>query len=151
MDFVKKTQLEITDWKLNPPFGEHHSSIFRNIESILSVRPLQITNVVGGAPTYGEEIEEGRYPVKISVDIELEIVINEPDYRFNSFKPKARAIVKPDMLDGKSPVSFEKETYKWKYIEVNKKITRGFTVFATLDAEKEKKGIFDDLQIEKVL
>ena len=150
IDFVRKTQLEITDWKLNPPLGEQPDHIFGTVESILSVRPVRITDVIGGAPTYGEEIAEDRYPIRISVEIELELVINEPGFGLNALEPRARVIVQPDMLDNKSPVSLEKKTYNWKPREIVKTIRRGFTVFATLDAKKEKNGVFDDLRIEKV-
>ena len=151
IDFVRKTQLEITDWKINPPFGEQRDQIFGTIESILAVRPLRITEVIGGAPTYGEEVAENRYPVKISVEIELEIVVIEPGFGLlNALEPKARVTVQPDMLDNKSPVSLEKRTYDWKPREIVKTIRRDFTVFATLDAKKEEDGVFEDLRIEKV-
>jgi hypothetical protein len=150
IDFVRKTQLEITDWKINPPFGEHRDHVYGTIESILAVRPLRVTEVIGGAPTYGEEVPEDRYPVNISVETELEIVVIEPGLELNFLEPKARVIVQPDMLDNNSPVSLEKKTYDWKPREITKTIKRDFTVFATLDAEKEKKGGFEDLRIEKV-
>jgi hypothetical protein len=150
IDFVRKSQLEITDWKLNPPFGEQRDLIYGSIESILSVRPIRITDVIGGAPTYGEEIPEDRYPVRISVEIELEIVVREPGFALNVLGPQTRVIVQPDTLDSKSPVSLEKIAYDWKSREIVKTVTRSFTVFATLDAEKEKNGVFDNLTIEKV-
>jgi hypothetical protein len=150
IDFVRKTQLEITDWKINPPFGEHSDHVYGTIESILAVRPLRVTEVIGGAPTYGEEVPGDRYPVNISIETELEIVVMEPGLGINFLEPKARVFVQPDMLDNKSPVSLEKKTYDWKPREITKTIKRDFTVFATLDAEKEKKGGFEDLRIEKV-
>lgn len=149
-DFIGKTQLEITEWKLNPPLGDQLDSMFDTIESILSVRPLRITDVIGGAPTYGEEITEDRYPVRISVEIELDITVTESGFERNFLESQARAIVQPDILDGTSPVSFEKKTYRWNPREVVKTIKRIFTVFATLDAQKEKDEIFDDLRIQRV-
>ena len=152
IDFVRKANLEITDWKINPPYGEKHDHLFGSIESILAVRPLRITEVIGGAPTYGEELAEDRYPVKISVEIELEIVVNELGFGLGlqALVPQARVIVQPDMLDNKSPVSLKKKTYDWKPREIVKTIKRDFTVFATLDSKKEEKGVFEDLRIEKV-
>lgn len=151
IDFVKKSQLEITDWKLNPPFGKEHDPLFGTIESIISVKPIGISDVIGGAPIYGEEIPEDRYPVKISVEIELELVVSVFGFGFGfGLLPNAKAIVKPDLLDNKSPVALEKREAEWTPQEKNKTIRRNFTVFATINAEKEKKGIYDDLRIEKV-
>jgi len=151
LDFIKKTQLEITDWKLNPPLADPLYHVFGTIESILSVRPVRITDVIGGAPAYGEETAEDRYPVKISVEMELEIVVTEPvGFRRELFEPQARAIVQPDRLDSTSPVILDRKVYNWKSEETVKTIKRIFTVFATLDAQKEKQDVFDDLKIVKV-
>ena len=150
IDFVRKSHLEITDWKLDPPFGEKRDPLFGTIESILSVRPIGISDVIGGAPIYGEEIAEDRYPVKISVEIELELVVNEPGFGINFLEPRAKAIVQPDMLDNKSPVSLEKKAYNWEPREIVKTVKTDFTVLATIDAEKEKNGTYGDLRIEKV-
>lgn len=151
LDFIRKTPLEITDWTLNPPSAELYDHIIGTIESILSVRPVRITDVIGGGPTYGEETAKDRYPVRISVEIELEIVVNEPGFGLlGLLGPQARAIVQPDMLDSTSPVTLEKKTYNWKPREIVKTIRRALTVFATLDAQKEKHAVFDDLRIEKV-
>lgn len=151
IDFVKKTQLEITDWKLEPPSGELRDSIYGNIKSILSVRPMRITDVIGGAPTYGEEVEENRYPLKITVEIELEIVVIAPGFGLlNALGPKYSVTVQPDMIDNMSPVNIEKKTYDWNPREIVKTVKRDFTIFATIDAEKEKNGVFEDLRIVKV-
>ena len=150
LDFIRKTPLEITDWMIDPPSAELHDRIIGTIESILSVRPVRITDVIGGAPTYGEETAKDRYPVRISVEIELEIVVTEPGSLLGFLGPQAHAIVQPNILDSASPVSLEKKASNWKHREVVKTITRAFTVYATLDAQKEKDGVFDDLRIEKV-
>jgi hypothetical protein len=150
LDFIKKTPLEITDWTINPPSGELNDRIIGTIESILSVRPVRITDVIGGAPTYGEETAKDRYPVRISVEIELEIVVTEPGSLLGLLGPQARAIVQPNIIDSASPVSLEKKTYEWKPREIVKTIRRLLTVLATLDAQKEKDDVFDDLRIEKV-
>lgn len=151
LDFIRRTELEITDWMLNPLSTDLLDRIFfGTIESILSVRPVQITDVIGGAPTYGEETAKDRYPVRISVEIELEIVVTEEPGGLLGLAEPARAIVQPDMLDSTSPVSLEKKTYNWKPRKLVKTIRRVITVFATLDAQKEKDDVFDDLRIEKV-
>ena len=150
LDFIRKTPLEITDWMINPPSAELHDRIVGTIESILSVRPVRITDVIGGAPTYGEETAKDRYPVRISVEIDLEIVVTEPGSWLGLLGPQARAIVQPDILDSASPVSLEKKTYDWKPRSIVKTIKRLLTVLATLDAQKEKNDVFDDLRIEKV-
>jgi hypothetical protein len=150
LDFIRKTPLEITDWMINPPSAELHDRIVGTIESILSVRPVRITDVIGGAPTYGEETAKDRYPMRISVEIELEIVVTEPGSWLGLLGPQARAIVQPDILDSASPVSLEKKTYDWKPRSIVKTIKRLLTVLATLDAQKEKNDVFDDLRIEKV-
>lgn len=150
LDFIRKTPVEITDWTINPPSAELYDRVIGSIESILSVTPVRITDVIGGAPTYGEETAKDRYPVRISVEIELEIVVNEPGIGLGLLAPQARAIIQPDILDGTSPVTLEKKTYDWKPREIVKTIRRLLTVFATLDAKKEKEDVFDDLRIEKV-
>lgn len=149
LDFIRKTPVEITDWTINPPSAELYDRIIGTIESILSVTPLKITDVIGGAPTYGEQPPKDRYPIRISVEIEMEIVVQEPVFGLGLLGPQARAIVQPDAL-GASPVTFEKRSYDWKTREVARTIRRSLTVFATLDAQKEKNDIFDDLRIEKV-
>ena len=150
LDFIRKTPLEITDWTINPPSAEVYDRVIGTVESILSVKPVKISDIIGGAPTYGEETAKDRYPVRISVEIELEIVVNEPIIGLGFLGPQALAIVQPDVLDSTSPVTLEKKTYDWKHREIVKTIRRLLTVFATLDAQKEKDDIFDDLRIEKV-
>jgi hypothetical protein len=154
LDFIRKTSLEITDLTINPPSDTIYDGVFGTIESILSVIPIKIIDVVGGAPTYGEEAAKDRYPIRISVEIELEIVVTEPGgFRggLMGLQPRTRAIVRPDTLDSASPVMMEKKAYDWKPRKINKTIRRVLTVFATLDAEKEKNNVLDDLRIEKVL
>jgi hypothetical protein len=153
LEFVKKTPLEITDWMLNPPSAVLYDSLSGTVESILSVRPVKVTDVIGGAPTYGEETAEDRYPVRISVEIELDVVVNE--YGLGSLGlgvfGQTRAIVQPNKVDSASPVTLEKKTYDWKYRELTKTITRALTVLATLDAQKEKDDVFDGLRIERIV
>ncbi|MDO9350958.1 MAG: hypothetical protein Q7U55_06945, partial [Deltaproteobacteria bacterium] len=147
LDFVKKTPLKITDWMLEGLFTKEEDRIYGRIERILSIRPTKITNVVGGAPTYGEETPPDRYPVQIFVEIELDIVVNQ--YGFG-FLVQPRAIVQPDMIDKNSPVTLEKSA-NWQPQEITNTIKRSVTVHATLDAEKEKQNIFDNFRIEKIV
>jgi len=150
LDYIRKTPVEITDWTINPPSAELYDRIIGTVESILSVRPVEITNVIGGTPTYGEETAKDRYPIRISVEIELEIVVTEPGFGLGLLGPQARAVVQPDLLDSTSPVTLEKKTYNWKPREIVKTVTRALTVIATIDAQKEKDDIFYDLRFEKV-
>jgi hypothetical protein len=146
LDQVRKTPLKITDWVLNNPFMKDEDKIHGSIEKILSVRPNEIVQVVGGAPIYGVEIPPDRYPVQIFVELELDIVVSEYGFGFLS---QTRAIVQPDMIDDSSPIKLDK-TFNWKPQEFTKTIKRSITVYATLDAEKEKNNIFDDFRIEKI-
>lgn len=150
LDFVRKSPLEITDWTINPPSAELYDRVIGTIESILSVTPLKITDVIGGAPTYGEQPAKDRYPIRISVEIEMEIVVQEPGFGLGLLGHQVKAVVQPNALDGTSPVSLEKRSYDWRTREVVKTIRRLLTVLATLDAQKEKDDVFDDLRIEKV-
>jgi hypothetical protein len=147
LDLVKKTPLKITDWMLDGHFTKEEDRIYGSIERILSVRPTKIANVVGGAPTYGEETPQDRYPVQIFVEIELDIVVSQ--YNFGLFM-QTRAIVEPGMIDKNSPVTLEKKT-NLQPQEITKTIKRSIAVYATLDGEKEKQDIFDDLRIEKII
>ena len=148
LDFLKKTPMEITDWMLNPPLAEPEDRIYGTIEGILSVRPVRVTDVIGDAPTYGEKPAINRYPVRISVEIELNIVVRE--YGGFGLLGQTRAIVQPNMLDSTSPVPLEK-TFDWKPREITRTIRRSVTVLATLDSEKEKMDNLDDFRIEKIL
>jgi len=150
LNFIKKTPLEITDLTINPPSSTPYDGVFGTVESILSVKPIKIIDVIGGAPTYGEETAKDRYPIRISVEIELEIIVTEPGFGGGLLGPQARAIVQPDTLNNTSPVTLEKKVYDWNPREINKTIRRALTVFATLDAQKEKNDFFDDLRLEKV-
>lgn len=149
LEFVRKTPLEITDWMLNPFFmPKDEERISGTVESILSVRPTKITNVIGGAPKYGEELRQDRYPVLISVELELDIVVREYGFGFGLFG-QTRAIIQPDMVDTSSPVPLA--ATDWKPREITKTIRRSIMVLASLEAEKEKKGILDDFRIEKIV
>ena len=150
LDFVGKTPFKITDWMLFvPSFGEPTDQINGTIEAILSVRPVRIIDVIGGAPIYGEKTAQNRYPIQIFVEIELDIVVNEYDFGLGGFG-QARAILQPNLVDSTSPVTLDR-TFAWKPRETNKTIKRSLTVLATLDAEKEKDDVFDDFRIEKIV
>jgi hypothetical protein len=149
LDFVRGTPVEITDWMLNPPFAEPQDRLFGTIESILSVRPLDVVDVIGGSPTYGQQTAEDRYPVRVSVEIELDVVVSEYGMGLGVFG-QTRAVVQPDMLDQKSPVVLER-TFDLKPREFSRTIKRKLSILATLDAEKEKSGILDGFRIEKIL
>jgi hypothetical protein len=153
LEFVRKAPLKITDWMLNPPFAAKiEDSIEGTIESILSIKPTRITDVIGGAPTYDKEFSQDRYPLLISVELELEIVVNDHGFGcgFGVFG-KTRAIVQADRLDSGSPVSLETMDFDWKGRERTKTIKRNVGVLATLDAEKEKRGKLEDLRIERIV
>jgi hypothetical protein len=150
LEFVRTTPFEITDWMLNSPFTAEEDRIFGTIESILSVRPTKITDVIGGVPIYGEELEQGRYPVRISVELELEIVVSEHGLGF-ALLGQTRAIIQPDMVHDNSPVHLERKAIDWRPREITKTIRIRLTVLASLDAEKEKSGILGDFRIEKIV
>lgn len=151
LDLVKRTPLKITDWMLNAPFaGEGEDRIEGTIESILSIKPTRIIDVIGGAPTYGEEPSQERYPVRISVELELDIIVREYGFGLGVFG-KTRALVVPDILDSASPVSLKTTAYDWKGRETTRTIKRNLTVLATLDAEKKKRGILEDFRIEGIV
>lgn len=148
LDFVKRTPLKITDWMLNNPFSKEEDRVYGSLKSILSVRPTRVTDVIGGAPIYGEKAAQNRYPVRIFVEIELDIIITEVDIGIWP-QTRTRAIVQPNMIDENTPVPVE-TGINWKPQEVTKTIRRNCTVLASLDAAKEKNGILDDFRIESV-
>ena len=128
-------------------FTKEEDRIYGTIERILSIRPTRITKVIGGAPTYGEETPKDRYPIQIFVEIEIDIVVRQ--YGFGLLI-QPRAVVQPDMINKDSPVPLEKGT-KYEPQEITKTIKRSITVRATIDAEKEKQGVFEDFRIEKII
>lgn len=146
LDQVRKTPLEITDWLLNSPFMKDEDKIHGSIEKILSIKPNRIVEVVGGSPIYGVEIPSDRYPVQIFVELELDIVIS--DYGFGSLLT-TRAVVQPDVMDGSSPIKLNR-TFNLEPREFTQTIKRSIPVYATIDAGKEEKDIFDDFRIEKI-
>ena len=146
LEYVNKSPIKITDWMLEGPFTKEENRIYGTIERILSIRPTRITKVIGGAPTYGEETPKDRYPIQIFVEIEIDIVVRQ--YGFGLLI-QPRAVVQPDMINKDSPVPLEKGT-KYEPQEITKTIKRSITVHASIDAIKEKEGIFDDFKIEKL-
>jgi hypothetical protein len=149
LDFIRSTPLEITDWMLINPFINEEDRIEGTIKSIFSIRPTKITDVIGGSPVSGEEIAPNRYPVNISVEIELDIVFSKY-YDYIKDLVQTRAIVQPDKIDRNSPVTLERNS-NWKPQEITKTIIRSLTLLATLDAKKEENDIFDDFRIEKII
>ena len=135
---------------LNNPFFTHEGEerISGTPESILGVRPTKITNVIGDAPQYSEELGKDRYAVLISVQLELDIVVREYGSGFGLFV-QTRAIIQPDMVGTSSPVPLA--ATEWRPREITKTIRRSIMVLASVDAEKEKKGILDDFRIEKIV
>ncbi len=152
LEFVRKAPLEITDWMLNSPFagilGKEEDRIDGTIESILSVRPTKITGVIGDAPKYGEELGQDRYAVLIFVALELDIVVSQYGFGPGSWG-QTRIIIQPDMVETSSPVRLSAPD--WRPQEITKTIQRSIRVLASLEAEKEKEGIFDDFRIEKIV
>ncbi len=146
VDFVKRQPFEVTDWMINGPFIPEEDRINGSIERLVSVRPTNIASVFGGTNPYGEEIPPDRYPVQIFVAIEIDLVVKQ--YGFGLYSRK-RAIVQPNIVDVESPVIFE-DTVDYNPKEITKTINRSISVFATLDAEKEKNNILDDLKIVKI-
>jgi len=154
LEFVRTSPLELTDWMIDSPFNRVMRGEFsfgETVESVLAIRPTKITDIIGGAPTYGGETPKGRYPVRISVELELDVVVSTYGRSPLSDFGKPMAIVQPDTLDGSSPVPFKKAGFDWKRTESIRTIRRPLTVLATLDAEKERGGILDDFKIERMI
>ncbi len=120
---VRQTPLNITDWMLDSSLAKEEDRIYGTIERIFSVKPRKITKVIGGAPTYGEETPQDRYPVGIFVEIELDILVRQFGFGlFLQYVPR----------------------------EITKTIKRSRMVHGTIDAEKEKRDVFDDFRIENI-
>jgi len=146
MEFVKTTPLKITDWWLEGALtGEDR--IDGTIQRILSAKPTRITDVIGGAQFYGKKPTASRYPVKIFVEIELEIEVKRSNVFGAMLEP--RAIAQPQIIDKNSPLPLE-PTRNWQYHDVVLKIQRSVTVEASLNEDKAKEGQFEDLNLESV-
>lgn len=146
INYVKQQPFEITDWMIDGPFTKEEDRINGTIEKLISVRPTNITNVIGNVQPYGEEKIPGRYPVQIYVEIEIDLVVRQ--YGFGLYRLKT-ATVQPNNVTEESPVFFEdKADYSPQLI--TKTIKRSVTVYATLDAEKEERDILDDFKIIKI-
>lgn len=151
--FVRATPLRITGWMLDSPYrASTEDRVEGTIESVLSVKPTGIADVIGGAPTYGGSPSPDRYPLRIFVDIELDVVVREHGFDYGALcaaSAETRAVVQPDALDGKSPVPL-KTTAELMARQATRTIRRNVTVLATLDAEKEKAGVLDGFRIEGI-
>lgn len=148
LDFIKKSPLEITDWWLEGTSAEKELDFqYSSVERILSFRPTHISNVIGGTPIYGEEILPDRYPVQIFVEIELDIIVSQPNIFAQYVNP--RAIVRPENVDENSPLILD-EKASYQFDEVERTIKRSVTVYASLDADKKKEDRFEDLKLDKV-
>lgn len=149
LNYVRKTPLKITNWMLESPWlNKKEDRVDGTIERILAVRPTKINDVIGGTPMFGDELSTDRYPVRISVQIELDIVVSQFSSAFYVLG-QTRAIVQPDTVDSTTPV--ELKPIDWKSREFSKTIKRNLTVIASLDAVKEKDGILEDFRIEKII
>ena len=149
LDHVEKTKIHLTEWFLNPSYSSDQDKIRGSIEKIVSVKPTRILQVVGGSPIYGVKVPADRYPVQIYVELEIDIVVSEYESGFFQQMSQIRAIVQPDMLENAPPVKLDK-TFNFKPQEVTQSIKRTITCHATIDAEKETKGIYDDFKIEQI-
>lgn len=147
IEYVKSQPFEITDWMINSPFTQEEDRINGSIERLISVRPIKIDKVIGGTQPYGEEeLPSDKYPVQIFVELEIILVVKQFGFGIYNLK---KATVQPDIVNEKSPVIFE-DTTDYTPKEVTLTIKRTVTVFATLNAEKEKNNILDDFQIMKI-
>lgn len=147
LDFVRKTPLEVTDWLLNSPYGlkdeDRASGI---IESIVGVRPTRIVGVYGGAPVFQQQLSEDRYPIGVSVELEIDVVVRDYGFKFPGLS-RPRATVQPDTLDGSSPVPLETRPVMPPRV-YNTTIRRNVTLLASIDTEKKEEGQLDDFRIE---
>jgi len=146
MEFVKTTPLKITDWWLEGALAGD-DRLNGTIQRILSATPTRITDVIGGAQFYGKKVNSSRYPIKIFVEIELEVEVKRSDMFGAMFEP--RAIAQPQIIDKESPLPLE-PTRNWQYNDVILKIQRSVTVEASLNEDKAKEGRFEDLRLESI-
>lgn len=149
LSHARKTKIHLTEWFLNSPFMSDQDKIHGSIEKIVSMKPTRILQVVGGSPPYGVKVPADRYPVQIYVELEIDIVVSEYSSGFLQQMSQTRAIVQPDMLENAPPVKLDK-TFNFTPQEVTKTIKRTIMIYATIDAEKETKGIYDDFKIEQI-
>lgn len=144
LDFVRKSPLKFTDWWLQSFTSQDR--IEGSIQRILSVNPTQIKRVIGGSPHFREQTAPGRYPVKIVVEIELEIVVSQYSTFSDFFQP--RAISPPELINRDSPVTLENRIITSEPVEKIVTINRIIMVNATVDAINAEKGEYLDLRLE---
>ncbi len=153
-EYINTTPIEITKLMLEGHLTKDEDKIYGTIERILSVKPTQITKVVGGAPTYGEETPQDRYPIQIFVEIEIDIIVSQYGSgtltEIVGLLQQPLAVVQPDMIDRDSPVTLKRGT-RYQLQEITKTIKRSITVRATIDAGQKEKDVFDDFRIENII
>lgn len=148
LDFASKARLRITDSMLHFVYRVE-DRIDGTVESIVSVKPLRVTDVIGGTRTYGEEPQSGRYPLRISVELEITVIARVYSCGYEEFAA-TRAVVEPCTLNGDSPVSLPRTMPDVAGRQVKQTVRRTMTVLASVDATKQAEGILDDLALEEV-
>ncbi|MFH0794897.1 MAG: PIN domain-containing protein, partial [bacterium] len=83
LEFVRRAPLAITDWMLNPPLSQD-DRINGAIESIISIRPTRISDVIDHASVYGETLPADRYPITISVELEIDVMVRDWGFGLSS-------------------------------------------------------------------
>jgi len=146
-DFIKKSPIPISDFMLHVMKRDKEERLDGVIEKILSIKPIEIIDAIGGIPIYGKLISKDRFPIMILIEIELTVVIRK--YESNDLY-QTRAVVQPNAIDPNSPIIL-KDNFCREPQEIVRTIKRYMPVFATIDAEKEKDDAFEDFQIEKNL
>lgn len=145
IEYVRTTELKINDLFLD---GIGENKLNGTVRKILSVIPTKISDVLIVQRFFESETEEGRFPIMIFVNVYIELIIDE--YNILSSMVEPLAFVQPQSITENSPIQIEKK-YSLTPQERFVKVDRSVTIEATLDKDKADQGIFEDLQLLKLL
>ncbi len=145
-DYIEKSPLPISDFMLLVMKRDKEERFDGEISKILSIKPIEIYDAIGGLPTYKEQFPSDRYPIMIMIDIELTVVIKK--YDSNALLFQTRALIQPSAIDPNSPIILKDRNYNEPQ-EIIRSIKRYMSILATIDAVKEKDNLFEDFRIEK--
>ncbi|MBE3126300.1 MAG: DUF4935 domain-containing protein, partial [Acidobacteria bacterium] len=143
LEYARSAPIRITDWMLLGGLGsKEEDRVSGSIERVLSIRPIKISDVFGGVPLYGDKVAGDRYPVRVSIEIELNIIVHQYSSGMESLF-QTRAIIQPNNVNESAPVHIERQL-DFRSQEIPMIIRRELSILATIDAESEKRDLFND-------
>ena len=146
MRFVEKMPISFTDWWLQGSCGDK-DRIDGTIQKVLSAKPVKITDVVSGISLYSSMATPELHKIKIFVEMELEVEIQQSNILGRLLEE--RAVAQPGSIEDSDPLMLQSD-YNLEMNIVIRKISRKITVEASL-VNKVDDGGFENIKLERVI